>query len=33
MVWMIGLWLVAARFAMRGIVPAARPAGPVAAAA
>ena len=37
MVWMIGLWLVAARFAMRGIVPArgpiARPVEMVAAAA
>jgi uncharacterized membrane protein YagU involved in acid resistance len=35
MVWMIGLWLVAARFAVRGIVPAGRPrpVGLVAAAA
>ena len=37
MVWMIGLWLVAARFAMRGIVPVrgpiARPVEMVAAAA
>ena len=27
MVWMIGLWLVAARFAIRGVVPTGRPAG------
>ena len=38
MVWMVGLWLVAARFAIRGIVPAGagtgtgRPAGVAAAA-
>ncbi len=33
MVWMIGLWLVAARFALRGIVPVGRPVGMAAAAA
>ncbi len=27
MVWMIGLWLVAARFAIRGVVPSGRPSG------
>lgn len=32
MVWMIGLWLVAARFAIRGVVPAGRRSGMLAAA-
>ena len=33
MIWMIGLWLVAARFAIRGVVPAGRTAGMLAATA